>query len=249
MEVDSKKAHKTKKNEQAETLEEVSEKDKSTKNAEKTKIDSKKVLKEDKTETLEVESTKETEVVKKDDIEAKKEKKVKLIKKKKKKAETATSEVSSTDVIQFDEIIDVKTDQAGSYLVEEPDSPSEDNRDSGRPAGPDHAQRVVEIRESKSEDEDISPAAWPAGQKTAQQLIPIVREKAAVSEEPKIEVQLKQTQPAKKETIPEVQIENVDLKPVKRGKEVAREKPDNLEKIQLKKSVGQSKREMVEVVK
>ena len=241
LEADSKKALKHEKEDKSERLGEVSEKEK--------KLADKKALKEDKTETLEVESKNETEAVRKDEVDGKKEKKVKLIKKKKKKAEIATSEDSSTDVIQFDEILDVKTATPGSYLVEEPDSPSEDSRESARAGGHDHAQRVVEISETRSEDEENCPAAWPAGEKSAEQLIPIVREKAAVSEEPKIEVQLKQTQPAKKETIPEVQIENVDLKPVKRGTEVAREKPDNLEKIQLKKSVGQSKREMVEVVK
>ena len=57
--------------------------------------------------------------------------------------------------IQFDEIIDIKTDKSdASYLVEEPDSPPEGNKEPGRSGGLDHAQRVVEISETKPSGED-----------------------------------------------------------------------------------------------
>ena len=156
------------------------------------------------------------------------ERKVKMIKKKKKKSPV----VEESSEINFEEVLSHKANEKESsenpYIVEEPDTEEKVQLN----AQPD--RELVEISEEKPEtrekmnliahpvrelneiseekNEERSPKPWPATEKTPEDLYPIPAKEPKSSENPKIDVTLKQTPQIEEPVISSFELEEVELK-------------------------------------
>merc|ERR1712227_776630 len=135
-----------------------------------------------KEEAIEKKDPKAIEVPQAQDVKNKdssliKEKKMKMVKKKKKKGTTS----DTTDTIQFEQIIDTKPEEPEPYIVDEPDSLSEDSSKEIV-----HTNEKLQIAEEiPKTTHDSTIVSIPSDQKEVEELpiITVTHDKAYVAEE------------------------------------------------------------------
>merc|ERR1712029_290997 len=163
-----------------------------------------------KEEAIEKKDPKAIEVPQAQDVKNKdssvvKEKKMKMVKKKKKKGTTS----DTTDTIQFEQIIDTKPEEPEPYIVDEPDSLSEDS-----------SKEVVHTNEKLQIAEEIpvttldsSIQSLPSDQKEAEGLPTITVTNEKEKEQKRISIEEEVKKPAPKESAPQKVMKPKEEKP------------------------------------
>ena len=160
------------------------------------------------------------------------ERKVKMIKKKKKKSPV----VEESSEINFDEVLSHKANEKessekteNSYIVEEPDTEEKVQHNAQpeielieiseeKPDTRENINLIVhpvlrELNEiSEEKNEERSPKPWPATEKKSEDLCPIPAKEPKSSENPKIDVTLKQTPQIEEPVFSSFELEEVELK-------------------------------------
>merc|ERR1712029_742747 len=163
-----------------------------------------------KEEAIEKKDPKAIEVPQAQDVKNKdsslvKEKKMMMVKKKKKKGTTS----DTTDTIQFEQIIDTKPEEPEPYIVDEPDSLSEDS-----------SKEVVHTNEKLQIAEEIpvttldsSIQSLPSDQKEAEGLPTITVTNEKEKEQKRISIEEEVKKPAPKESAPQKVMKPKEEKP------------------------------------